>query len=296
MPNSYHPFVSIILPTYNREEILCQTISQLLDQTYTSYELIVVDQTAEHKMETKQFLTNHAGKLRYFQLIKPSLPQAKNYGVQQAKGEVVVFIDDDVIIEPHWLHAHVKNFQDARIGGISGRVLEEGVPVVNTTDVGRVTRWGRVINNRTATVRTEIEWASGGNSSFRRELIEEAGGFDESFHGNAIFEDTDFSFRLRQLGYIIYFDPEAAIIHLAIPQGGCETRKKDRCNYYYWYMHNKTLFFMKNFPRRYWPCLLATNMARAIKVGLLEARSVSHFSYLCQATLAGARLYQLSRQ
>jgi GT2 family glycosyltransferase len=293
----HEPLTSVIIPTYNREEVLCQTIGQVLIQDYPAFEVIVVDQTPKHDPETQQFLVNYADKIRYFRLAKPSLPKARNYGVQQAKGEIVVFLDDDVIIRPNWLQAHVKNFQDSRIGGISGRILEKDMPVTDiaATDIGRVTRLGRVINNQTSTLRTEIEWASGGNSSFRRKLIEKAGGFDETFQGNAVFEDVDFSFRLRRLGYAIYFDPEALVVHLAEQQGGCETRTKDRVNYYYWFIHNKTLFFMKNFPRRYWPFMFATNIARAVKIGLLEARSWEQFIFLYRATWAGVKLYLQSQ-
>jgi GT2 family glycosyltransferase len=290
--NSYQPYVSVIVPTYNREEVLCQTITYLLAQSYPAYEIIIVDQTTNHTLPTQKFLADHKHRIRYFHLNKPGLPKARNFGVQIANGEIVVFVDDDVIVEADWLCAHVRNFQDTTIGGISGRVLEDGIPVTSSTDIGRVTKWGRVIGNRTATVRKQIEWASGGNASFRRVLVEKAGGFDEAFQGNAIFEDTDFSFRLRRLGYKIYFEPQAALIHLATKQGGCETRTKDKVNYYYWFIHNKTLFFMKNFSFYYWPLMFAMNLVRAIKVGLLEAYSFKDFNHLCQAMVMGTRQFK----
>ncbi|MBK7179721.1 MAG: glycosyltransferase family 2 protein [Chloroflexi bacterium] len=294
--NPFLPFVSIVVPTYNREEVLCQTITYLLTQNYPTYEIVVVDQTTNHNTSTQEYLKKHAADVRYFQLAQPSLPKARNFGVQQAKGEIIVFVDDDVEVDKNWLNAHIKNFHDASIGGISGRIIEDNVPIINTTEIGRVTKWGRVIGNRASTARTQIEWASGGNASFRRILVEKVGGFDEAFQGNAIFEDTDFSFRLRSLGYKIYFDPEAVLIHLAVRQGGCETRTKDRVNYYYWFLHNKTLFFMKNFPPYYWPLMFITNFLRAIKVGLVESQSVKTFFNLCQAMLAGSKLYRQNRR
>jgi GT2 family glycosyltransferase len=159
--------------------------------------------------------------------------------------------------------------------------------VNNTTDVGRITKWGRVVINRTSSLKTETEWASGGNCSFRKSIIQEVGGFDELFLGNAIFEDADFSFRVRKHGLKIIHDPEAVIWHLAASRGGCDTRALDEVNFYYWFLRNKSRFFKKNFPVYYIPLLLAMNISRAIKVGLLDGRSGHHFHKLIIATIDG---------
>lgn len=286
---SFTPSVSVIVPTYRRERILCETIQQLLQQDYPDYELIVVDQTPEHELETEKFLQNHEDKMRYFRLEPPSLPGARNFGVSQARGEIVIFVDDDVRVQQNWIRCHARHFADPDIGGVSGKVIEEGIPEVDTGEINRVTKWGRVIGNRSSSLLTEVEWASGGNSSFRHSLISQIDGFDESFAGNALFEDVDFSFRLRRLGKRIIFDPEAVIWHLSHAQGGCETRAQDRVNYYYWFMHNKTLFFTKNFPARYLPLLMMSNFARSAKTGLMEAGSLKAFMYLLSASIDGLK-------
>jgi GT2 family glycosyltransferase len=288
------PFVSVVLPTYQRENILCETIRQLLAQDYPSYELLVVDQTHQHESETEQFLRKHADQFRHFRQDMPSLPQARNYGVSNAQGEIVLFTDDDVRIQSSWIRCHVSNYLDPQIGGVAGRVIQEGLPVVATDNILRVTRWGRVIGYQASTIRTWVEWASGCNSSFRRELITQTGGFDETFQGNAMFEDVDFSFRLRRQGSRIVFDPTAVVWHLAVKEGGCQTRTQNRVNYYYWFIHNKTLFFLKNFPHRYIPLLLTANLGRALKVGLLEMHDLSDLCQLLAAMTAGFRTYQRS--
>jgi GT2 family glycosyltransferase len=280
----YKPSASVILPTFKREASLCETIAQLLQQDYWDFELIIVDQTPQHETNTDEFLRNHADQLRYFKLEQPGLPGARNFGVEKARGEIVLFIDDDVKIQPDWIATHVSNFSEPQIGGVSGRVIEEGQPVVNTTNVLRVSRCGRIIGNRTSTLRTKVEWASGGNSSFRKDLVKKAGGFDIAFQGNAIFEDVDFSFRLRRLGYEIVFDPKAVIIHLAEKQGGCQTRTADRVNYYYWFIRNKTLFFLKNYPLVYVYFLQLANIIRAVKIGLIEVHNWKDFIFLLQAS------------
>jgi GT2 family glycosyltransferase len=290
------PFVSVILPTYRREAILCETIQQLLVQDYPSYELIVVDQTPAHEAKTEQFLEENINRFHYFKRNKPSLPAARNFGVDVAKGEIILFIDDDVRLAKDWIRKHLENYADPKVGGVSGRVIEEGRSIVETFNVGRVTRWGRVIGNHSSTIHTFVDWAPGGNSSFRKELIIKADKFDESFEGNAIFEDIDFSFRLRHLGYRILFDPDAVIWHLRAIQGGCQTRMEDRVNSYYWFLRNKTTFFMKNFPFPYVPLLLAMNTSRAIKVGLLETWRPSNFLYLLKASLDGYKSFRQGKR
>jgi GT2 family glycosyltransferase len=136
-------------------------------------------------------------------------------------------------------------------------------------------------------MRRNVEWASGGNSSFRRDLVSRAGGFEEGFEGNAIFEDTDFSYRVRRLGYDILFEPAAVVTHLAVNSGGCKTRSQTGVDYYYWFIRNKTLFFRRNFPFHYLPLLIAANLARATKTGLIERRNWQDFARLIRATRDG---------
>jgi glycosyltransferase involved in cell wall biosynthesis len=288
--------VSVIIPTYNREGVLCETIDQVLNQKYPDFELIVVDQTSVHEQATNDYLEVHRSQIRYFQLSKPSLPAARNFGVKQANGEIILFIDDDVLIQDDFILKHIKNFEDPDIVGVSGQVIEATNPVTTYEQkIGEVTIWGRFNGNRSSMVRKNIKWASGGNASFRKQDILETNGFDEAFEGNAIFEDVDFSFRIRKNGGVIVFDPEATLTHLAVKTGGCNTRASDQTNYYYWFIRNKTLFFMKNFPRYTIPFLIVTNFARALKTGIIDNKNVQDFLYLLSAIRDGINSWKISK-
>jgi GT2 family glycosyltransferase len=123
-------------------------------------------------------------------------------------------------------------------------------------------------------------------------LLLQTGYFDSKFSGNAIFEDTDLCFRFRKLGYKIIFDPKAELIHLAHPRGGCETRSLSQTEYYYHFLRNKTLFFLKNMKRFYLPCFYGTVFLRALITGLLKDRSIKNFFKLAiTAPLAGLAAY-----
>ena len=80
------PFVSVILPTYQREEVLCQTVTQLLAQDYPSYEIIIIDQTEKHNDKTDNFLSSLDKRVKYYHIERPSLPAARNFGLTQDQG------------------------------------------------------------------------------------------------------------------------------------------------------------------------------------------------------------------
>lgn len=288
------PTVSVVIPTYLREQLLCNTINQVLQQDYPHFELIVVDQTPLHSDETQCFLESNLSRFHLIKQNEPSLPLARNTGVYHANGELILFLDDDVVIEPDLIRNHTFNYQDPKVGGVSGRIIEKWLPEIATENVGRVTVAGKIIANRNSITRTESQWASGGNCSFRKDLIIEAGGFDTSFVGNAIFEDVDFSFRLRRLGYIIVYDPIAKIVHLAAGTGGCQTRAGERVDYYYWFIRNKAKFIRKNLPLSTLILMIPLSVARAVKVGLIDNRQPRDFFRLIGAIVDGLKPTRVS--
>ena len=97
-----NPLISVIIPTYGREEALRDSIVDVLKQDYSNYEVLVVDQTPKHKPEIEAYLESQAtaGKIQWFHLDWASLPGARNYAVRRSAGEIILFIDDDVVLEP----------------------------------------------------------------------------------------------------------------------------------------------------------------------------------------------------
>ena len=104
MPLSeFLPFVSVIIPTFQRELVLRNIISQVLSQDYPSFELIVIDQSLAHEPETELFLQEYSGQFANYHLQEPNVAAARNYGISCAKGEIILFLDDDVEINPNWI-------------------------------------------------------------------------------------------------------------------------------------------------------------------------------------------------
>jgi GT2 family glycosyltransferase len=260
------PLISVIIPTYRREEPLRNTLVDLLKQDYPAFEVLVVDQTLAHEPQTQAYLEELAvvGKIQWFRVDWASLPGARNYAVRRASGEIILFIDDDVLLPSGYLKTHACNYQRQEIGAVAGRVF----------DRMKLAEKGGVGDNLTAPSHTitdlppeamnpAIAWyyldlvhtvkpqrvisARGCNMSFRREIFTEYGlQFDEQFRGSAVREESDFCLRLRQTGYQIWYDPEAHLVHLGEETGGCHDITTRSVQYQLTFYHNHFLMGLKN--------------------------------------------------
>ena len=117
------PQVSLIIPTYNRERVLCDTIRYALKQDFGNYEILVIDQTEKHSPETCLFLQSLPEKVRIIHFFPASLPGARNRGVLEARGEIVLMIDDDVIIKEDFINQHLRYYQNPEVVCVTGRMF-----------------------------------------------------------------------------------------------------------------------------------------------------------------------------
>ncbi|NET00244.1 MAG: glycosyltransferase family 2 protein [Sphaerospermopsis sp. SIO1G2] len=256
---SNHPLISVVIPTYRREQLLQDSIVDVLKQDYPNFEVLVVDQTQTHEPETQAFLDEMAvsGKIKLYKLTWASLPGARNYGVRRSSGEIILFIDDDVQLTPGFLAAHAKNYsENPEIGAVAGRVFDrmklgdsggdleiEYLPP-EAMDPGIA--WYHIDLVHT-TKPQQVLTARGCNMSFRREVFTKYGiKFDERFRGSAVREESDFCLRFRQTGYKIWYDPEAYLVHLGEETGGCHDISMRSLKYQLTFYHNHFLLGLKN--------------------------------------------------
>ncbi|MFB2967869.1 hormogonium polysaccharide biosynthesis glycosyltransferase HpsN [Aerosakkonema sp. BLCC-F183] len=263
------PLISVIIPTYGREEPLQDTLKDVINQDYPAFEVLVVDQTKTHKPEIQAYLEQLAneGKINWFRVDWASLPGARNYAVRRANGEIILFIDDDVQLPAGFLAAHARNYiagetpapQDIApqdIGAVAGRVFDrmkmadagEGFAIEylppEASDPGIA--WYYIDLVHTVKPQQVIS-ARGCNMSFRREIFTKYGlHFDERFMGSAVREESDFCLRLRQTGYKIWYDPEAHLVHLGEETGGCHDISTRSLKYQLTFYHNHFLMGLKN--------------------------------------------------
>ncbi|MEH2313489.1 MAG: hormogonium polysaccharide biosynthesis glycosyltransferase HpsN [Nostoc sp.] len=256
--NNY-PLVTVVIPTYGREEALQDSIVDVLKQDYPNFEVLVVDQTPKHQPEIQAYLEEMvgAGKIKWLRLDWASLPGARNYAVRRSSGEIILFIDDDVQLTPELLTAHAKNYlQNPEVGAVAGRVFDrmklgdsggdlqiEYLPP-EAMDPGIA--WYHI--DLVHTIKPQqVLTARGCNMSFRREIFTKYGlRFDERFGGSAVREESDFCLRVRQTGYKIWYDPEAHLVHLGEETGGCHDISMRSLKYQLTFYHNHFLLGLKN--------------------------------------------------
>ena len=118
--------VSLIIPTYNRQEIVFQTLQYIKQQSISGFEVVLVDQTASIDSNLKYF-KNRIFKYKYIKITEPGLPNARNVGAENAKGDILVFIDDDSIPDSDLIQSYMKLFNDYEKDKfcIGGRIIEK---------------------------------------------------------------------------------------------------------------------------------------------------------------------------
>lgn len=239
-------FVSVIIPTYNREQCLIDTINCLLDQKHYSYEIIIIDQSDQISDQKKELIKNNPDKIRFFHINERGRSLAKNYGILQAKGDLILFCDDDILVESHFLSTHAAIYsKDNHIAAASCRLVEEGDPSIPVEVPLRTTIYGKLVNKPYSTCSGYVTSLNGGNMSFRREILEKIGFFEESFEGTSMVEEPDMAYRIVRSGYKLYFDASITVKHFPQINGNIAYMKTKRAEWFYYYFLNLLIFFTK---------------------------------------------------
>jgi len=247
--------VSVVIPTYKRSESLRALLEAFLRQNYDDFEIIIIDQNPPFPKDLDEMIIASKNKIRYFTDDAQNASRARNKGIKEAEGEIIISCDDDIMVKPDFIANHAKNYIGPKVGGVSGRVLcKSDKPISEIKQVGRIRRYdGKITANFNADFKIEVEHAYGCNVSFRRELLIRAGGYDERLIGTSSFDDADVSFKIRKLGYSIVFEPTAEALHLQ-SGGGCRDILFEKKMY--WYYHNFMLFYLTHMNRLFFPLFL----------------------------------------
>jgi glycosyltransferase involved in cell wall biosynthesis len=201
-------FLSVVIPTYNRLPILQKCLTALENQhlakPIVGYEVIVVDDgsTDETIVWLQQGNLPH---LRWFQQEHQGPAAARNLGVKQAKGDVIVFIDSDLVVTEQFLQSHARALQQGQQQLGSDRLFTYG-SVINTCNFDQPTSESFKITDFSAA------YFATGNVAIARHWLEQAGLFDTQFQLYG-WEDLELGVRLKQLGLKLIKCPEAVGYH-----------------------------------------------------------------------------------
>jgi GT2 family glycosyltransferase len=207
--------VSVVIPTYRREQILLDTLRYVARQQPAPDEVLVVDQTPMHEVHVDEELRrlHDESTIRWIKLPRPSVPGAMNRGLVEARGEVVLFLDDDIVPNEGLIAAHERAHRDSTVAVVAGRVIQPWeIDVLPRKDCGEA--------GFSSTGRRVVHEFMAGNFSVKRSVALQIGGFDENFVHVAYRFERDFADRvLGELGCIL-FEPSATIHHLKAQEGG----------------------------------------------------------------------------
>ena len=210
--------ISIAIPTYNRGRILIETLEQLPKLDPPPAEILIVDQTKAHPPDVAQKLAEMRD-VRVITLPEPSIPHAMNIALEEAKHDIVLFLDDDVVPSPTLVREHEAAYADESVWAVVGQVLQPGeVPIPPVTKTRERLPDLEFAFNSTA--ERDVENVIACNLSVRRERALQIGGFDENYIQVAYRFETDFARRIVKAGGRVRFRPSAGIKHLKIPTGG----------------------------------------------------------------------------
>lgn len=219
--------VTVIIPTYNREVELKQTLLHLLQQTVEQFEIIVVDNSSSDNTAdmVASMATHSRVPIRY--LVKPpnGPASARNLGLENRRATRVLFLDSDVNLKPDWIEKALAFLtQQPAVTGVGGAVIYDfDRQRVNAFggDIGYFGFAWDLCENVSIDRLTQPEqriWINCSAMLVNADALEQVGGFDERyFYG---YEDSDIGWKLNIAGYSVWVHPELHAYHKVQAQPG----------------------------------------------------------------------------
>lgn len=207
---AYAPSVAVVVPAYNEEKVIVQTIASLLaGQHPAQFEIIVVDDgSSDATYQVARDAFPNDPRVRVFTKANGGKPAALNFGLAQTQAEIIVALDADTIFTRDTINKLVRHFADPHIGAVAGNAK-----VGNRVNL--LTRWQALeyitsqnLDRRAFAVLNCITVVPGAVGAWRRELIVQAGGFTH----DTLAEDADLTMAIRKQGYAIAYEDEAVAL------------------------------------------------------------------------------------
>lgn len=215
--------VSVAVCTRDRTESLRLCLESLQRLTRPVLEVIIVD-NAPTSDATRRLVQECGGRFRYVHEARPGLDWARNRAVQEARGDVIAFTDDDCVVDEAWADALASTFAEAKeVAAVTGLVvpheLETKAQILFESyggfGRGFRRRWNRVGPRGRAHVGAG-NYGTGANMAFRRRMLQDLGGFDPALDVGTVTNgggDIEMFFRVLQEGHVLVYEPRAIVRH-----------------------------------------------------------------------------------
>jgi cellulose synthase/poly-beta-1,6-N-acetylglucosamine synthase-like glycosyltransferase/spore germination protein YaaH/peptidoglycan/xylan/chitin deacetylase (PgdA/CDA1 family) len=202
----YKPQVTVLIPAFNEEAAIVQTVKAALACDYPKLEILVMDDgSTDHTPDLVRANFGNDPRVRMISQPNRGKPTALNHGLEEATGEVIISIDGDTIVDPEAIPRLVRHFANPKVGAVAGNVK-----VLNRNRW--LTRWQALeyitsqnLEKRAFDLLNCIPVVPGAVGAWRTSLLRANHGFS----GDTVAEDTDLTLTIRRDGWKILYDEDA---------------------------------------------------------------------------------------
>ncbi len=271
--------VSIIIPTWNRADLLECVLKSLGDQTHSQREVIVVDNGSSDNSGTLAAATG----AKVIRLEKNrGFAEAVNLGIRAASGDWLLILNNDVTLQPDYIERLMRTAASDGCDFATGKIVMADAPDLLEGSFDLVSRggyaWRCGYGRPDALIWSQarrIAWAPMTAALFHRRVFDFLGLLDVTYR--SYYEDVDFGLRCAKAGFGGCYDPKAIVRHV-----GSATLGRRSARVYYWSARNQLLLLGKHYDaasacRAAWPIVVGQLLA------LLAGAKHGHFL----ASLAG---------
>lgn len=221
--------LSVILCTYNRERYLYNVLHSLAAGSYRDYEIVLVNNNSTDgtEAECRRFQADHPDvTFRYCIESQQGLSYARNRGIQESQGEVLVYVDDDALVNPEYLQTYADFFRQ------HPEAMAAGGPILPQYDGCEEPLWMSHYTRQLVTGKLDLgsrerefpngAFPGGGNAAYRKEVFDQVGLFNVELgrKGNSLIgaEEKDLFDKMTSRGIRFYYLPTAILYHLIPPK------------------------------------------------------------------------------
>jgi poly-beta-1,6 N-acetyl-D-glucosamine synthase len=208
----FYPFVSIIVPVYNEDKVVADSIRSLLQLNYSNYEIIVVNDGSTDKTNevAEKLVGYHKGKfgdIKVSLINKPNGGKAKalNAGIRYSKAEIVLCMDGDSQLSPDSVRLGVRHFSNPEIGAVAGNVkILNRRKFLTDLQALEYIEGLNMVRSAQSYIRL-VNIIPGPIGLFRKKAIDEAG----YYSSDTFAEDADITLKILANGWKIYYEPQS---------------------------------------------------------------------------------------
>jgi glycosyltransferase involved in cell wall biosynthesis len=234
--------LTAIICTYNRAKYIGNLLESIAanDLEKNEYEILLVDNncTDNTREVCEAFAKSHKDvHFRYVTEPEQGLSAARNKGIKEAKGNVIVYIDDDALVDPHYLRTYAEWFAAHPQTMACGGPIE---PVYETQEPDWMTPYTKALLTAWMNYGDKVReypkgrFPGGGNAAYRKEVFDKVGLFNTALgrKGNSLMasEEKDIFDKMHALGMQVLYLP-TPVLHHIIPQAKLEKDYFDRVTY-----------------------------------------------------------------